>query len=386
MDLNLTLSAQTLALAPQVQRSGLINGLVVLKNVPAKTYLRVTREELAILHQFEKPRTVPDVLGTAIRERFCLPLGEFYELILKAMRANILLEPGPGPGAVRAHEWSWNVRPKVLERPLAILFFVGLTMALVFQPRLPSSPLDWAVGIVLLSASLSFGNFLSACLIRGAGAEVYRPRWRWLALPPHFTVEKNDAIMLGALEQSTISLAAPAVLATAAGIAAWHEPGWAFFSLVGLGISLRPIFGGAITRFVKMGTSRDPSDAEHEFLFPPNRRPRERIRLLRRALSEPTTWARIVYGIVWTIAVLCWGARLGGTPPWTYAFWEANGNRIALGIGGSLGLLCAVYLARESFLRWLAPAHVLRLGAGPSAGGGGAGSGGERFPLTNRAG
>lgn len=349
MDLNLILSAQTLTLAPQVQRSGLINGLVVLKNMPAKTYLRVTREELQILQQFETPRTVPDVLGTAIRERFCLPLGEFYELVLKAMRAKILLEPGRGPRPIETQEWHWNVRPRVIERPLAILFFVGLTMALVFQPRIPSTLLDWVVGIALLSASLSFGNFVAACLIGGAGGEVFRPRWRWLALPPHFVLKRTDAIMLTADEQSTIALAAPAVLATAAGIAAWHEPGWAFFSLLGLAASLRPFFGGAVTRFVKMGKSRDLSDAEQEFLFPPNRRPKERVRLLKLALAEPTTWARIVYGVVWTIAVLCWGARLGGTPPWTYAFWEVNGNRIALGIGGSLGLLCTVYLAREIF-------------------------------------
>ena len=349
MDLNLILSAQTLSLAPQMQRSGFIDGLIVLKYVPAKTYLRVTPEEWMILQQFEKPRTVPDVLGGAIRERYCLPLGEFYELVLKAMRANILLEPGPGPDVVRAFEWSWSIRPKVLARPLTILFFVGITMALFFPPKLPSSALDWVIGIVLLTATLSFGNFVAACLFRGAGGEVYGPRWTWLALPPHFTVEKNDAIMLTPDEQTTIGLAAPAVLATAAGIAAWHEPGWAFFSLLGLAVSLRPIFGGAITPLVKFGKNRSPSDAEHDFVFPANRRPKERLRLLNRALGEPTTWARIVYGVVWTIAVLCWGARLGETPPWTYEFWENNGTRIAIAIGGSLTLLCLVYLFREIF-------------------------------------
>src|ERR1700677_638907 len=137
MDLNLLLSAQTLSLAPQVQRSGLINGLLVLKNVPAKTYLRVTPEEWVVLQQFERPRTVPDVLGTAIRERFCLPLGEFYELVLKAMRASILLEPIPGPAVMRAHRWNWGVRPRVLALPLALLLLAGLSMALGFPPRLP---------------------------------------------------------------------------------------------------------------------------------------------------------------------------------------------------------------------------------------------------------
>jgi CRP-like cAMP-binding protein len=170
--------------------------------------------------------------------------------------------------------------------------------------------------------------------------------------------------MLTAPEQSTVGLAAPAVLATAAGIAAWHEPGWAFFSLLGVAVSLRPFFGGAVTRFVKMGNARDPSDAEQEFLFPPNRRPKERVRLLKLALAQPTTWARIVYGVVWTIAVLCWGARLGDSPPWTYAFWEANGNRIALGISGSLALLCTVYLSREIFFMARSGARARRRAIG----------------------
>ena len=97
MDINLILSAQTLGLAPQLHRSGLVNGLIVLKNIPQKTYLRVTPEQWVILQMFESPKTVPVVLGMAIRERQCLPLGEFYELVLKALRAEILQEPGAAP-------------------------------------------------------------------------------------------------------------------------------------------------------------------------------------------------------------------------------------------------------------------------------------------------
>ena len=139
MDVNLILSAQTLCLAPQLKRSGLINGLFVLKNVPAKTYLRVSPEQWVILQQFVVPRTVPAVLGSAIRNRQCLRLGEFFELILKALRANILLEPGIGPEPVRAHEWHWEVRPKFLGMPLTILFIIGLILALWFHPKLPTT-------------------------------------------------------------------------------------------------------------------------------------------------------------------------------------------------------------------------------------------------------
>ena len=349
MDINLILSAQTLGLAPQLQRSELINGLYVLKNVPQKTYLRVTPEEWVLLQLFEKPQTVPNVLGTAIRERLCLPLGEFYELILKALRSNILLEPTSVQEPVKAYEWNWAVRPKILARPLLVLFCVGVAMSIGFRPKLPTMPLDWVAGIALVSATLSFGNFLKACLIRGAGGEVYRPRWRWIALPPHFTVDTQDAIMLPTADKTTIGIAAPAALATAAGIAAWNRPEWGFFSLIGLIVSMRPLFGGRVVGLIHVGDKRGPSDAEYGYIFQHNREPDGRIRELRRALTQPTTWVRMAYGVFWTLAALYWGARLGEIPPWTLTFWEANGIRVAMGIFSSLCALCAGYLAYEIF-------------------------------------
>src|SRR5262245_22990922 len=112
MDLNLVLSAQTLRLASHLHQSEPVNGLVVIKNGPAKTYLRVTVEQRAILQQFREPRTVPAVLDYAIRERICIPLGEFFELILKAMQAHILLEPGVEPPTVKAATWKTALQPR----------------------------------------------------------------------------------------------------------------------------------------------------------------------------------------------------------------------------------------------------------------------------------
>ncbi len=350
------LSAQSLALAPKLQRSGPFNGLYVVKNVPARSYLRVTEEEWVVLQLFGTPRTVPVALGIAIRDRTCIPLGVFYELILKAFRANILLEPCVEPEAVQAHDWSWAVSPRILARPLNILFFAGIATALGFRPSLPSSIDDWAAGLLLLSAALSFGRFLAACMIRGAEGEVYTPGWKWLAAPPHFSVDTRDAVTLPPSDQVAIGLAVPAALATVAGIAAWHRPAWAFLPLLGLMASLRPILGGRLAALVRVGTRRAPSDSEHAYLFPPNRRPEARARLLWRALGETTTWARLGYGVLWTMATLYWIARLGDTPPWAPAFWEANGVRIAQAIGISLALLGAGYVTWEGW-------HLARQGA-----------------------
>ena len=334
---------------PQIKRSEKINGLFVLKNIPAKTYLSVTPEQWLILQQFEKPKMVPAVLGSAILDRHCLPLGEFYELILKAIQAEILLEPGVGPEPALAYDWSWDVRSNVLVKPLTVLFCVGILMALFFHPKVPTTFLDVAAGIVLLSATLSFGEFLAACIVRGAGGEVYRPRWAWIEIPPHFFVDTDDIVMLPRETQTLVAMAIPSVLAASAGIAAWHRPEWAFFSLVGLILSLRPIFGGTLAALIRVGQKRAPSDAEHNYLFPQNRRPEVRAKLLRRALFHPTTWVRIGYGIVWTLAIVFWVERLGSAPSWSLAFWRANGLRIAIGVCGSLLLLGLGYVFWELY-------------------------------------
>jgi CRP-like cAMP-binding protein len=349
MDLNLILSAQTLGLAPQLQRSGRINGLIVLKNVLAKTYLRVTPEQWAILKQFEKPRTVPSVLDGAILDRQCIPLGEFFELILKALRAHILLEPGAGPGVVRAHDWRWSIRPQLLSKLLIFLTCAGLVATLVFRPILPASFGDGLAGLLLLSATLSLGSFLSGCLVRGAGVEVYRPRWQWLAVPPHFEMDITDAVMLPIKAQRIIGLVQPALLFTVAELVAWRRPGWEILPLLGAIVSLRPFMGGHFASLLHVGREHSPSDAEQAYIFPPNRRAEERGRLLKRALHQPTTWVKMAYAVGWTLVILFWGARLADMAHWTFTAWKANGLRVALGVGGSLAALGAGYIGWEFY-------------------------------------
>jgi CRP-like cAMP-binding protein len=347
MDLNLLLSAQTLHLAPKVKCSERINGLIVLKNVPARTYLRVTPEQWRILIKFEEPTMIPAVLDDAIRERQCLPVSEFYEVILKALRAKILLEPDGVAEAVTEHNWRWSVSPRLLEKPLYVLLFAGVVAALVFRPRLPGSILAAAIGIIIWVASHSLGEFAATCMLRGAGGEVYRPHFNWLFPPPHFAADLGDKVMLPARDQRAVALAVPAVLAAATGVTAWQMPEWAVFPLMGLIISLRPCLGGGISELINLGQERSLSDAEHSYLFPPNRKPWTRWRLLRRALSRPSSWARFGYGLVWALMILFWAARLSSVPSWGLAFWRSNGIRIAAGFGILLAGLAAGYVAWE---------------------------------------
>jgi CRP-like cAMP-binding protein len=349
MDYNLILTAQTLVMAPYVRESVPINGMLVVKNIPAKTYLHVTTEQWVLLQQFRQPRTVPAVLGYALEERLCLPLDEFFELILKAVRANILMQPQAMAPEVKSTGWRGTVRAETIARPLLLLFFVGLVMTLGFRPELPKDYLDVLAGLGVLCAALSIGSCIVGCIIRGSSGEVYHPRWEWLAFPPHFRVDKSDAIMLPARAQQAVTMARPAMLATATGLIAWHRPEWNLLPLIGLAAILRPILGGRIASLFRLGRGRHLSDAEHAFIFPPNLRPRARWRLLGRTLSHPDTWVKLVYGIIWTLAVICLAGRLVETPPWTIAFWKTNGVRVAVGAGGSLAILLTGFVAWEIF-------------------------------------
>jgi CRP-like cAMP-binding protein len=347
MDHNLILTAQTLVLAPHLRESAPIKGIMVVKNIPAKTYLHVTPEQWLLLQQFHQPRTVPAVLGHAIEERLCLPLGEVFELVLKAVRANILLEPQSTPASVASYGWRASVRAETVAKPLVILFFVGLVMTLAFRPQLPGTYIDVLIGLAVLSAALSVGAVIAGCIIRGSGGEVYKPRWEWMALPPQFEIDRSDAVMLPLLAQQAVALARPAILATATGLIAWHQPEWNFLPLVGLLLSLRPVLGGPIPGVLRLGKKRSLSDAEHAFIFPPNTRRRIRWAMFGRALALPETWVKVAYGMIWTLVVIYLAGRLSDTPPWTIAFWQANGVRVGIGAGGSLVVLGVGYAAWE---------------------------------------
>ncbi len=347
MDFNLTLSAQPLQLASNLQTSDPGEKLMVVKNVPARTYLRVTREQWYILRRFDTARSVPAVLEAAIRERFGVPLGEFYELILKAVRAQVLQVPGGPVAEVRASNWSWRIRPAAMNWPLQILFLAGLAMALAFRPELPSSWLGIGAGVVIVSAAFSFAAVVLGCGVAGGGGEVYHARWSWWSVPPRFRVDAGDVVLLPRRDQKTLALVEPAFLATAAGLALWHQPDWGLIPLLGLMVALRPVFGGPLVSLLRPAHDATAHDAARDFLFPPNRGPRARWRTLGQAVRRAHTWFTIGYGVVWTLAVVYLAARFTDTPPWSIQFWEANGFRVAAAIGLSLALLAAGYLAWE---------------------------------------
>ena len=357
MEINLTLTANLWQLAPQLKRSATWGGVLRVKNIAERTYLTLTPTEWQVLTRFHEPRTVPQVLERIIDERLCPALGEFYELILKAVRARILVAPGRQVVPVPVANWVLAISPKRLRVPLWILTVAGVGFTVALRPALPAGITDALAGVLVLAVALELGAALAASLLRGGGEEVYIEHgWR---------IRTDDVGMLPPSEQTAVALAPVALLASATGLLAWTQPGWSLPPLIGLLVVLRPVLGGAVNRMIRARAEKRPSDNDQDFIFPPNRTARARWRLLRRGLTNRATWIEIGYGVAWTLAAGYLFDVHTLDPLWRLAFWEVQGPRLGLAIGGSLLLLGLIYAGSEFYIfareRALARRETFRL-------------------------
>lgn len=342
MEINLTLTAKTLQLAAHLDHSVTTGGVLYIKNVPERTYLAVTPKQWLILKKFQTAHTVPSVLEAVIDERICPPLGEFYELVLKAVKAHILVTPGYTVPSVGAATWPVSMKPKVLRYALWTLLVAGFVLTIVNKPVMPDSVPAVLIGLGITLATALIGAALGASLIRGAGGEVYLSH-RWF-------LRSDDICMLNPADQRVVLIAPIAAMAGCAGIVAWHHPEWSLLPLIGLMVQLRPVLYGRISQLLRLQSFRRLNDAEHSLIFPTNRTPRARWRLLMGSLRNPTTYAELSYGIVWTLLLSYFVGIFTDTPPWQLGFWKAQGMWLLMGIGGSLLLMGIVYAGTELFI------------------------------------
>lgn len=357
METNLILTANRWQLAPQLEQTKPFGGVLFIKNIPERTYLAVTPKQWEVLARFSQPRMVPEVMESIIDDRICPALGEFYELILKAVRARILVAPGRTVATVPAANWGLALNPTRLRVPIWVLFLTGFGFTVGLHPDLPSTFLAALAGLGALLLAAGLGAALSASLLRGAGGEVYIERG-WL-------IRLHDVCMLPPSQQRTVALAPLAVFATTTGLLTWTRPEWSFFPLLGLLFLLRPVLHGRINHMIRARADKRLSDAEHAFLFPPNRTPRVRWRMLCAGIRNPTTWLEIGYGAVWTLVLGYFVGVLTDVPPWKVAFWQTQGPWLAVAIVGSLLLLGLLYAGSEFYLfaseRAIARRETLRL-------------------------
>lgn len=344
MEIGLILTAQTWQLSRTLACGQRHGGVLVVKNLAAHTYLTVDPKQWQVLQQFQQPQTVPAVLEHIIEERLCPALGEYYELVLKAVRAGVLVDgSGVGPSEAKSPlNWPVGLKPEKWALPSWILLLLALGLIAFFPPPFPNALSDVGIGLAWLLGAVALGSAFSASLLYGAGGEVY-PHKRWI-------ISHVDACMFSPAEQRAIELGSLVPLALVAGGLAWYRPDWSFLPLVGLLFRLRPIFGGRVSRLIRVGADKRLNDAEQNFLFPANRTARARWKLLRRGLRLPATWLEIFYAAVWTIALAGFAGSIADVAPWRIEFWKTHGLRLGEAFVGSLLLLGLVYAGLEIYV------------------------------------
>src|SRR6188768_2947871 len=165
---NLLLSAEVLRREAGLIRGQAVGNTFALKRVASQTYLTVDKLQARVLGEFAEPKNVPEALENSIRNRKCPPLGEFYDLILKAHRAGLLRSEELCTEAPATIEhppvrWFLSLPPRALTifLGLAVLGAVGAGL-FHWGVVMPAQWLDGLAGWAAVCGALSLGHVLGA--------------------------------------------------------------------------------------------------------------------------------------------------------------------------------------------------------------------------------
>ena len=303
MEQNLLLTTEQLKLSTELQRGWCSRGCFVIKNVPAQAYMAVSREQAVVLEVFGEGSTVPDVFARLLRERRCPPLREFYELVLKAVRAGVLVS-GPSRKPHRsALNWpGWQPGPGALWPVVAstVAALVGLAWRSLETTGI------WSTGGIVLGAvaavvALSAGQAFAATLLVGAGGDVYGRSLGSSLFFAHARLDLRDRLLLRPAEQALILLAALAPLSLAVlGALVWAPSALPPLGLVWMFL-WRPWGGGTVQALAAL-ISRNPRVAtDSDFLFHLNQRPQLHWRPWWRRWDWRVCLIELVWAGIWTV-------------------------------------------------------------------------------------
>lgn len=313
MDEQLVLTAQTLRLNPNIIRADVAGASFVVKNGVSRKYLTITAEQWNLLRNFSNPATVPDVLRAVILNRSSLPLREYYELVLKALRAGILKVDRQSGGDAQgvASRWAVTLSPRVA---LLLTWLSALAALILFFTR----PFPWPcvgefqtlevisnvlIGWVLLIVGVSLGQLLAASVLRDGGGEVYEPRFHWLRPVPYFGVNLEDACMCDRSTQMAVaSVRLFPVLATAAALW-WFEPMWGTLHVVALLVMLRPFDGSVPSLLLSTLCRGQVLDTQKNFQFSLNQKWHVQFKASLARVSFGYVAARLGWGLGWVALV-----------------------------------------------------------------------------------
>lgn len=305
MDQNLLLTVEKLTLNPDIQRGWVANKTFVIKNVPAQTYLTISAAQAVVLQTFAEPITVPDAFARLLRGRDCLPLREFYELVVKAHQAGILCAGTVRKPVRKTIRWP-ALRGGFLLWPAVLAVGAVFICLIVRAPVLPTNWVSPVIGAVAALVMLSLGQMLEGALLAGAGGEVY-PKKRMATLAGlHLRLDLRDARLLRPGEQALITLGGCLPLTVALLLCLWKAPAVALPMAAVWLLSWRP-WGGGLPRRLAGLMSRHPHlDTDSGFLFLANQRPQRHWR----PVLQRWDWRVCVIELVWTVSWTLLVARL----------------------------------------------------------------------------
>jgi CRP-like cAMP-binding protein len=375
-DLAPLLNQAVLRLSPDVKVAELSPDRLAVKYVPGRRIVVMNPAQWALVQRFGAGQTVTQVLCAAIAAQRCPSLRDFYELVIKAVRAGILQTPAvPVPPEVTPAKW-----PRLngtFVRWLTLLFAAGAAGSLFWRKvQLLPDPVWLVFGWLAACAAVSLGWMLAASVVRAAGAEVYRPRFAWKTLAPRFVADLGDVLMAGRATRINAALArlAPTLLFT--GLAAWQRPELLVPLLATVLLQLSPLWRSPLQEILA-AFYRDPQLATSYDLV----LVRDRLfslfgRARRQMADRKFLLACALATVVWLLVVFLGGCVLlqtNATELWQRfnasggARYTALGLLIAAGlvVAGSLGLVLYSFFkhvrawARENAERRLRPATVL---------------------------
>lgn len=358
-DLATLLNQATLRLAPGTRAVPLRENRVAVRHDASRTQIVVTSFQSRVLEGFANGATVPKILSWLIESQCCPPLREFYELVVKAARAGLLLPEGRAePAEVKPVKWPVKLPGRFLRWPAVVFILAAIGAVAWRRLPLPEDPLWLGLGWVAFCAAASLGAVLAASVAVAAKQPVYRARLEWKTLFPRLEFDTDDAALGGRGTEVDVALARAAVPALAFALAAWKQPPLMAGLAVGLLWQWCPLWRSPLQDLLAAWL-RDPQPATSYNLALAKNRLFTLLTAARRHIEDGKyLGACAVATLLWLGVLLLAGATLWQTNAVELyrRFQEVGGWRYtALGL---MGLLGVAVLVGAGLILWLLVSHV----------------------------
>jgi CRP-like cAMP-binding protein len=277
-------------------------GAEVLRAAGRDRRLVVTPKQAEILiGGFTGGKTVPEALVRTIAENRCPPLREFYELVVQAHAAGILLTEAESNAEPRTIRWPLRLPPHIVG-PLGAMLAAASALIIVLTFSRWRGPGDWidvVAGWAGACALLSLGQLLGACVIAGC-SEVRGARLFWQTRFPHFRIDATEAIMGGRGCEIAVAAVRAAPILVGAAFTAWKLPGW-FPAMSGGALYVLAPFGHSAARqWLAARRSVPQYSIRADFFFEPVRIDWwARWGARWRALRVDVGWVGLAWAVVW---------------------------------------------------------------------------------------